>query len=103
MPLGDNYVFIKAALVPMVFPLAVKASVKLFGYHPKLAEGGSIVIGQIAPMFLDGNSHLVSSFRSVFTGTERKGGERQRGRGDWSGKTKAPEQRKAIRVQVTTL
>jgi len=77
---GDSYVLIKAALVPMVFPLTVKASVKLLGYHPKLAEGGSIVIGQITPMLLDGNSHLAFSFRSDFCrGLNERGGERQRG------------------------
>jgi len=64
--LSDNYVLVIAALVPMVFPLSVKASVKLFGYHPKLIKGGGIVIGQITPMLSDGNSHLAFSFRSDF-------------------------------------
>lgn len=73
MALSDNYVLVIAAFVPMVFPLAVKAPVKPLGYHPKLAEGSGIVIGQITSMLFDGNSHLAFSFRSVFAGAERKG------------------------------
>jgi hypothetical protein len=64
--IGDNYVFVIAAFVPMVFPLTVKAPVKLLGNHPKLVKGGGIVIGQIAPMLSDGNSHPAFSFRSDF-------------------------------------
>jgi len=52
----------------MVFPLTLKAPVKLLGYHPKLVKGGGIIIGQIAPMLSDGNSHPAFSFRSDFAG-----------------------------------
>ena len=72
-PLGHNYVFFVASLVPMVFPLTVKAPVKLLGNRPKLVKGGGIFIGQIAPMLSDGNSHPAFSFRSDFAGSERKG------------------------------
>jgi hypothetical protein len=102
--LGDNYVLVIAALVPMVFPLTVKAPVKLLGYHPKFVKGGGIIIGQIAPMLSDGNSHPAFSFRSDFCwDLNERGGERQRGRCDWPGNAKAPGRHKAIRVQVTTL
>jgi hypothetical protein len=66
--LGNNYVLVIASLVPMVFPLTVKAPVKLLGNRPKLVKGGGIFIGQIAPMLSDGNSHPAFSFRSDFSG-----------------------------------
>ena len=50
--LGDNYVFVIAALVPMVFPLAVKASVELSCQFPKLIEISSVLIGYVAPVLL---------------------------------------------------
>ena len=66
--LGDNYVLVIAALVPMVFALSVKTPLKLLGNRSKLVKGAGIVIGQIAPMLSDGNSHPAFSFRSDFAG-----------------------------------
>ena len=77
--LGDNYVLVIAALVPMVSPLGVKAPIKLLGYYPKLAEGSSIIIGQITLCFL--MVILISHFPFVqfLLGLSERGGERQRG------------------------
>ena len=66
--LGRNYVLVIASLVPVVYQLTVKASVKLRGHLPKLAERGGIFIGQITPMLLAGNYHFAFSSRPDFAG-----------------------------------
>ena len=66
--LSGNYVLVIASLVPVVYQLTVKASVKLRGHLPKLAERGGIFIGQITPMLLAGNYHFAFSSRPDFAG-----------------------------------